>query len=53
MTVPNVPWMTVLVFYKKKTFPIFGQLRGLFKQTDGRNWGFCVWEKGERENTNG
>lgn len=32
---------------KKKPFRIFGPFKELFKETNGKHWGFCVEKKGE------
>ena len=45
MPVTKFPHLTMWLFCKKRSFWIFGWFRGLFKETNGKNWGFCV-EKG-------
>ena len=49
--------LTIVLFCKKRLLRIFGQFRGLFKETKGKNWRFCGGKKGEeereRKNTNG
>ena len=37
---------------KRKLFQIFGQVTGLFNETNGKNWGFCVEKERERKNAN-
>ena len=43
--------LAIKLFCNRRPFWIFDQFRGLFKEIDGKNWGFRV-EK-ERKKTNG
>ena len=36
------PSLAILLFWKKRPLLIFDKFRGLFKETKGKNWGFCV-----------
>ena len=49
MPVTKFPSLTILLFCKKKPFRIFGQFRGLFKETSSKNWVFCIEKKRERK----
>ena len=51
--VTKFPRLTVWFFCKRKPFKIFGQFRGLFEETNGKNWGFCVEKERERKNMDG
>ena len=42
----KVPLFVNLVICQRRPFQIFGQFRGLFKNTNGKNWGFCIEKKG-------
>ena len=42
----------MLLFYKRKPSQIFRQFRGLFKDANDKNLGFCIEKKKER-NMNG
>ena len=53
MPVTRFPGLTIWLFCKRRLFQIFGQFRGLFKETTGKNWTFCIEEERERKNTNG
>ena len=50
---PKFPRLTIWLFCKRRAFGIFGQFRELFKETYGKNWGFCVEKERERKNTDG
>ena len=39
-------WFTIFLFYKKKLFRIICRFRRLFKETNGKNVGFCVEKSG-------
>ena len=49
MPVTKLIWL----FCKRRPFRIFGRFRGLFKEINGKNWGFCVEKERERKNTDG
>ena len=51
MPVTKFPRLTIWLFYKKRPFRTFGRFRGLFKETNNKNWGFCVEKERERKNT--
>ena len=51
--VTKFPHLTIWLFCKRRPFPIFGQFKGLFKETNGKSWGFCTENERERKNTNG
>ena len=53
MPVTKFPHLKIWLFCKRRLFWIFGWFRGLFKKTDGKNWGFCVEKEREEKNTNG
>ena len=42
MPASNFSCKTILLFYKKKPFQIFGEFRGLLKETNSKNWRYCV-----------
>ena len=37
--------LKIWLFCKRRPFRIFGQFRGLYKETNDKNWGFCVEEE--------
>ena len=49
MPVTKFPHLTIYLFFKRRLFWIFGQIRGCFKETNGKNWGFCVEKERERK----
>ena len=49
MPVTKFPHLTIWLFCKRRPFRIFGQFRGLFKETNGKNWGFCIEKERERK----
>ena len=51
MPVTKFPRLTIWFFCKSRPFRIFGQFRGLFQETNCKNWGFCVEKGRERKNT--
>ena len=48
MPVTKFPHSTIWLFCKRRPFLIFGQFRGLFKETNSKNWGFCIEKERER-----
>ena len=53
MPVTKFPPLTIWLFCKRGPFWIFGLFRRLFKETNGKNWGFYVEEERERKNMDG
>ena len=53
MPVTKFPHLTIWLFCEWKPFQILGQFRGLFKETNGKNLGFCVEKERKRKNTKG
>ena len=53
MPVTKFPFLTIFLFCKRRPTRIFDQFRGLFKETNDKNWEFCVEKERERKNTNG
>ena len=51
MPVTEFPHLTIWLFWKRRPFWVFGQFRELFKETNGKKWGFCVEKEMERKNT--
>ena len=51
MPVTKFPCLIIWLFFKRRPFQICGQFRGLFQETNNKNWGFCVKKEGERKNT--
>ena len=51
MPVTKFPCLTIWLFCKRRPFQIFGQFRGLFKETNSKNWEFCVNGKKRRKKT--
>ena len=49
MPVTKFPRLTILLFCKRRPFRFFGQFKNYFKETNNKNWVFCI-EKG-REKT--
>ena len=47
--ITKFPRMTIWLFRKRRSFWIFGLFRGLFKETNGKNCGFCVEKERERK----
>ena len=52
MPVTKFPHLTIWLFCKRKQFWIFGQFRRLFKETNDKNWRFCIEKERERKDTN-
>ena len=52
MPVTRFPCLTICLFCQSKAFWIFGQFRGLFKETNGKNWGFCIEKEREKKDMN-
>ena len=52
MPVTRFPCLTVCVICKSRPFWIFGQFRGLFKETNSKNWGFCIKKEREKKDIN-
>ena len=50
MPVTKFPHLTIWLSCKTRSFQVFGRFIGLFKETNGKNLGFCVRKKG-REKT--
>ena len=50
MPVTKFPHLTIWLFCKR-SFQIFGQFRELFKETNSKNWGFCIEDERERKKT--
>ena len=53
MSVTKLPHLTIWLFCKSRLFWIFRQFGGLFKDTNGKNWEFCVEKERKRKKTNG
>ena len=53
MPVTKFPRLTILLFCKKRLFRIFGQFKRLFKETNDKNWIFCIKKEKKRKNRNG
>ena len=53
MAVTKFPCLTIWLFCKRRRCRIFGQFMGLFKETNTKNWGFCIEEERKRESMNG
>ena len=49
MPVTKFPRLTIWLFYKRRPFRTFGQFRGLFKETNNKNWGFCFGKEREKK----
>ena len=45
MSLTAFPYLEILLIYKRNLFRIFGQFRGFFKETNSKNWGFCIDKK--------
>ena len=45
MPVTKFHCLIIWLFCKRRPFWIFGQFRGLFKETNGKNWGVCIEDK--------
>ena len=46
MPVTKFPRLSIWLFCQRRPFRIIGQFRGLFKNTNGKNYEFCVENKG-------
>ena len=53
MSVTKFPFLTISLSCKMRRIQNFVQFRGLFKETNRKNWEFCVPRKKGREKTNG
>ena len=51
MPVTRFPRLTICLFCKSRPFRIFVQFKGLFKETKGKNVGFCVEKEREKKKT--
>ena len=49
MPVTKFPCLTIWLFCQRRPFQIFGQFRGFFKETNSKNWEFCVNGKKRRK----
>ena len=45
MSLTGFPYLEILLIYERNLFRIFGQFRGFFKETNSKNWGFCIDKK--------
>ena len=53
MPVTKFPFLTIFLYCKRRPFWIFDKFRVFFKETNGKNWEFCVEKEREGNNTNG
>ena len=44
------PRLTILLLCKRRPLWVLGEFRAFFKETNGKNWVFCI-EKEKREKT--
>ena len=51
--VTKFPFLIIFLLGKRRPFQIFAPIRELFKETNSKNWGFCIEKERERKNTNG
>ena len=51
--VTKFPHLTIWLLCKRTPFQIFGQFRGLFRETNCKNWGFGIEKERERKNMDG
>ena len=49
MPVIKLPFLTIFLFCKKRPFRNFDQFRGLFQETNGKNWEVCVEKEKKRK----
>ena len=47
MPVTKFSCLTILLFCKRRPFQIFDQFRALLKETNNKNWGFCIGKERE------
>ena len=49
MPVTKFPFLKISLFCKGRSFWIFDKFKGLFKETNGKNWKFCVEKERKRK----
>ena len=52
MSVTKFPHLTIWLFCRRRLVQIIGWFRGLFKETNNKNQGFCIEKERGRKNTN-